>query len=96
MIFHEYLMHIRQEEILAEAARAGLVAPKSQQPKPKCRFYAPVLNQLGNQLCNWEDSSGRATAIKNSLTHRSRWTREFMHDRFNISSELLTGRDLNV
>ena len=52
MIIHEYLVRIRQDEILAEAEHARLIKKAKPRPVKVFSFYARSLALLGGILCN--------------------------------------------
>lgn len=52
MILHEYLLHQRHEELLAEAERSRLIKEAMRCQDKRFGFYARILAWLGSILCN--------------------------------------------
>ena len=53
MFSNEYLVKIRHEELLKEAARYRLIS-QAKQGSIRCKYsYSPTLVWLGSRLCKW-------------------------------------------
>jgi hypothetical protein len=70
MIFHEYLLNKRHEELLAEAEHARLIKKAKPPPVKGSSFYARSLAWLGGILCNLgsllKERFGEEVAINHS------------------------------
>ena len=53
MILNEYMMHIRHEEMLAEAERFRIVSLASRRPMRKNPLLGVALNWMGSLLSKW-------------------------------------------
>jgi len=51
MIFNEYLVRIRHEEMLAEAERVRMVSMAIRSSSKKKSYYGVALNWVGNLFC---------------------------------------------
>ena len=69
MIFHEYFIHWRHEELLAEAERARLIKEAKRRPVKAFPFYARSLAWLGGILCNLGSLLGKRFADEAAINH---------------------------
>jgi hypothetical protein len=69
MLFHEYFMRMRQEELLAEAERARLIQKAKRRPVKAFPFYARSLAWLGSILCNLGSLLGKRFAAEAAVNH---------------------------
>ena len=69
MLYHEYFMRMRQEELLAEAERARLIKKAKRRPVKAFPFYARSLAWLGGILCNLGSLLGKRFAEEAAINH---------------------------
>ena len=69
MIIHEYLIRIRQDEILAEAERSRLINEAKRRPVKVFSFYARSLAWLGGILINFGSLLEKRFGKENVINH---------------------------
>ena len=69
MLFHEYFVRMRQEELLAEAERARLIKKAKRSPVKAFPFYARSLAWLGSLLCNLGSLLSKRFADEAAINH---------------------------
>ena len=69
MLYHEYFMRMRQEELLAEAELARLIKKAKRRPVRAFPFYARSLAWLGGILCNLGSLLGKRFADEAAINH---------------------------
>jgi hypothetical protein len=69
MLYHEYFMRMRQEELLAEAERARLIQKAKRHPVKAFPFYARSLAWLGGILSNLGSLLEKRFADEAAINH---------------------------